>query len=294
MCQDSYNVGHFRWALEDVHDATLGSLMALSVAVGWSHRAEDWSLLREVGEGRVAIDETGRVHGVAMWFPFGKKFATVGMVITSPRLQKHGGAHWLMKHLINQNKGRNLGLHATNQSHNLFTSLKFVSEGVVFQYEGVAGSSSRTIMGANDGELREFSIEDLGSAEALDRSATGVDRRALLQALVSRSQGVVLSRAGNVEAVAFVRPFGRGMVVGPVIARNETDAVHVVQSLIAKMNGDFLRIDIPEGAKRLTKLAELGNLQCVQMVTRMSYGHSWPYSATGSHAVWALATHATG
>src|SRR5438270_2064355 len=123
MTSETFLVEVSRGARRELADASTTWLRARSVAVSWSHRAEDWEFMREVGRGRVAMDESGRVHGVAMWFPFGEQCATIGMLITTPRLQAHGGAQWLMRHVLEETKGRVLGLHATRQSHRLFRSL---------------------------------------------------------------------------------------------------------------------------------------------------------------------------
>ena len=79
MDQETFQLDSFSVTICDITDADLKALHALSLSVGWSHRSEDWAFMREVGRGLVALDESGRVHGSAMWFPFGAEFATVGM-----------------------------------------------------------------------------------------------------------------------------------------------------------------------------------------------------------------------
>jgi hypothetical protein len=80
----SLAIDAFRLRLSNIDTVDLDQLHALSIGVGWPHRAEDWQFLRNVGRGIVASDEIGRVLGSVMWFPHGLDFATVGMVITSP------------------------------------------------------------------------------------------------------------------------------------------------------------------------------------------------------------------
>ena len=114
------------------------------------------------------MDETGRVHEVAMWFPLQDQYATIGMVITTPRLQTHGGGQWLMRHVLEQAQGRALGLHATRQSHRLFRSLGFMEEGTIYQHEGRVGMPPE-LAPAPDAEIREFSRSDLSVFRELDR-----------------------------------------------------------------------------------------------------------------------------
>lgn len=283
----------FRITARDIADVDVKSLIALSVGVGWVHRLEDWAFMREVGRGQVAMDETGRVHGVAMWFPFGDQCATIGMVITSPKLQKHGGGQWLVRHILKQTRDRTLGLHATQQSHKLFLSQGFSDEGTVHLYQGNVGTPPE-LPAAPDTELREFSYEDLPTIRELDRAATGWDRRELIDALVARSRGMVLSRMGKVEAFALMRPFGRGMVIGPITASSEEDALRVLRPLIADSKNSFVRIDIWDETGRLANFVKLSGLRLNEKVTRMSLGKPWPFSAGCSPAQWALASHATG
>ena len=85
--QQSMRLKSFELFAQDIDSVDVGLLHALSLSVGWSHRPKDWEFLRQVGKGIVAVDEIGRVFGSAMWFPHGDDFATIGLVITTPRLQ---------------------------------------------------------------------------------------------------------------------------------------------------------------------------------------------------------------
>ena len=279
--------------VRDMDGIDVNLLLALSVNVGWPHRTEDWEFMREVGHGLVVADEAGRVHGSAMWFPQGEDFATIGMVITSSRLQAHGGAQWLMGHVLEQVRGRALGLHATSQSHRLFLSLRFVEEGTVYLRQGRVITPPEPSL-ANDAEVRAFHSADLEMIRQLDRVATGLDRHHLFEALASRSTGTVLVRHGRIEAFALKRPFGRGSVIGPVFAASEEDALRVTRPLIAEHAGEFLRIDIDQASGPIADFLERCGLSVRDKVTRMSLGRPWPFARAGGPAQVALASHATG
>jgi GNAT superfamily N-acetyltransferase len=293
MPSETFLLDSFTVTARDIADADTKWLLALSVGVSWSHRAEDWEFMREVGRGRVAMDESGRVHGVVMWFPFGEQCATIGMLITTPRLQAHGGAQWLMRHVLEETKGRVLGLHATRQSHRLFRSLGFTDEGMIYQHEGYVGTLPE-MPSTGDAELREFRNSDLPAIRELDRAATGWDRHALIDALVARSRGMVLSRLGKVEAFALMRPFGRGKVIGPIIAGSEEDALRVLHPLIVEQKGLFVRVDLWDETGRLARFAEQCGLSVAEKSTRMSLGKPWPFSAGMVPSLFAPASQATG
>jgi GNAT superfamily N-acetyltransferase len=293
MLDDTFLLDAFTVRLGDIMDVEPDALHALSLSVGWPHRAEDWQLLREVGQGVVALDSIGRVYGSAMWFPFGDDFATVGMVITPPRLQANGGGLWLMRHALARTQGRSLGLHATEAAHRLCLSLGFVDERTVYQCQGEATMPPDVVPPA-EAEVRDLRPSDFAALCELDRRARGADRANLLASLVARSRGIVLCREGNLEAVALCRPFGRGSVVGPVIAATDEDAIAVVLPLVAEHAGTFLRIDTGQMEGDFARFVALCGLPVYDTVTQMSFGRPWVPETAGAHVVYALASHTTG
>jgi GNAT superfamily N-acetyltransferase len=90
-------------------------------------------MLRHVGEGFAATDGIGRVFGTAMWFSHGTDFATIGMEITSHRLQAHGNGRWLMGQVLDRCGNRNLILNATRAAYPLYVALDFVPEATAYQ-----------------------------------------------------------------------------------------------------------------------------------------------------------------
>ena len=80
----SVRLKSFELVARDIREVDVKLLHALSLAVGWPHRPKDWDFLRRAGQGIVAVDGIGRVFGSAMWFPHGREFATIGLVLTSP------------------------------------------------------------------------------------------------------------------------------------------------------------------------------------------------------------------
>jgi len=171
----------------NIQDVELDQLHALSISVGWPHRAEDWQFLRETGHGIVALDEIGRVMGSGMWFPHGDRFATIGMVITSPRLQTNGTGQWLMNHILSEVSGRELSLSATRAARRLYLSLDFQPVKTVFQCQGTARMADGIAAIAADGDLRQLGADDLKAACALDAAGFGVDRTPLVTRLEGQS-----------------------------------------------------------------------------------------------------------
>ncbi|TGQ04043.1 MULTISPECIES: GNAT family N-acetyltransferase [unclassified Mesorhizobium] len=229
--------------IADIEAVELDRLHALSLSVGWPHRAEDWQFLRETGRGFVALDEIGRVLGSAMWFEHGSDFATIGMVITSPRLQTLGAAQWLMKRVFDKVPGHDLRLNATRAARRLYLSLDFQPEKTVYQCQGIARVPTTRSLAEASGDIRTLDASDIPAAIALDAAGFGVKRPALIEKLFAHSVGYGLFDGNKLSAFALCRPFGRGHVVGPVVAESDADAVAVLRPHVADHSGTFLRVD---------------------------------------------------
>ncbi|GLR88574.1 GNAT family N-acetyltransferase [Bradyrhizobium iriomotense] len=294
---NSLTIDAFEARAVDIDKVELEQLHALSIGVGWPHRAEDWQFLRDVGHGIVAHDEIGRVLGSAMWFPHGSDFATVGMVITSPRLQALGTAQWLMKRAFSECKGRNLRLNATRAARKLYLSLGFRSESTVFQRQGEARRSGETPDPLAGADLRRLGDADLGAVTGLDARAFGASRVKLLTALLDQSVGFGLYRDGRLEAFALCRPFGRGHLVGPVVASNDKDAIVVAAPHVAAHEGEFLRVDTHLAEGEFCTFVASSGLALFDTVTTMSLGGTFlnPNDRSGGMPVtYALASQALG
>ncbi|RUW50795.1 N-acetyltransferase [Mesorhizobium sp. M1A.F.Ca.ET.072.01.1.1] len=240
---ESLKIDAFSMRIGDVQDVDLERLHALSLSVGWPHRAEDWQFLRESGQGFVALDEIGRALGSAMWFPHGANFATLGMVITSPRLQTQGAAQWLMKRIFDRIPGRDLRLNATRAARRLYLSLDFRPEKTVYQCQGIARVPTVGRPTEAHGSVRTLDAGDIAAAIELDAAGFGVRRTALVEKLFGQSAGYGLFDGNKLTAFALCRPFGRGHVIGPVVAGSDPDALAVVRPHVADHSGYFLRID---------------------------------------------------
>ncbi|GGH62031.1 N-acetyltransferase [Frigidibacter albus] len=262
MQLESYQVFAAPMTVED-----LPKLHELSIGVGWPHRPEDWELAISLGEGIVARDEIGRVVGSAMWFPLGTDFAAIGMVITSPRLQELGAGNWLMGHILDRVGARGKVLNATRAAYRLYISLGFMPLSPVHQHNGIVGE-----VPASPRHARPLRPEDAAAIHSLDTAAMGAARPALIDRLLQLSTGTVLERDGRVTGFALCRKFGRGHVVGPVVAETEEDAIALVAPHAEALSGQFLRMDTrqPEGPLRDFLIA--AGIRHHDTVTRMGLG----------------------
>jgi len=273
----------FRLTAVDLNEVDPAALHALSISVRWPHRAEDWQMLLTTGRGIAALDEIGRAVGSAMWFPYSDDFASVGMVICLPRLQAHGAGRWLMEQTLAAVGPRALGLNATRASYRLYRAIGFSDEAIVYQLSGSALVPGPRPLPA-DALLRAAENSDLAAIVALDAHAFGTERSSLLQCLLAASAGTVLSRASKIEAFALCRRFGRGHVIGPIVASDDADAIAVTRPHVVTHAGSFLRVDTRQRDGTFPAFLTESGLAVYDTVTAMSLGGPWLVRGRGEVA----------
>lgn len=228
--------------LRDIALSDAPACAALSRAVGWAHRPEDCAMVIGLGHGLVATiaDE---VVATGMWWPYGESHATLGMIIVSPDHQGAGLGRSLVQGLLAQVKDRSVMLNATVAGQPLYEKLGFVPCGEICQHHGEVLEVAAPVLAVGD-TLRTTTAADIAELERLDQAASALSRRAMLASLLERGECVVLERGGRAVGFSVLRRFGRGLVVGPVVAEGDADARILVAHWLQGRQGQFVRIDI--------------------------------------------------
>ncbi|GAA3103246.1 GNAT family N-acetyltransferase [Rhizobium viscosum] len=214
----------------------LEAAVSLSRQAGWPHRLEDWQMALALSEGVVAI-EAGRVVGTALTTMYAADCATINMVIVDAAMRGRGVGRRLMDAALETAGSRPLRLVATKEGLPLYEKLGFAQTGTILQYQGVAGE-----VAALPG-TEAATGADIDAIIELDRCAFGADRRRLIAYLAKIGDVAVMRRGGRICGFAVLRAFGRGEVIGPVVAGGLDDAKALAAHFIARRPGRFLRID---------------------------------------------------
>jgi hypothetical protein len=127
---------------------------------------------------------------------------------------------------------------------------------------------------------------DAEAVARLDREATGWTRPQTLRKLAQIAQGHVLLRDGAPRGYAFCRLFGRGHVIGPVVAESLDDARALIKAALAPLGSTFVRIDTAASTQLAPWLESIGLAQ-VGEATTMVLSPQTP--ATGPARMFALA-----
>lgn len=226
----------------------------LSQALKWPYRLEDWQFALNLGRG-FAVEAQGKLLGTALWWPYGDDFATIGMIIVSPDAQRQGIGGRLMAALLADAAGRRMTLITTKDGEPLYTKLGFARCGFITQHQAVLDKVPAIDTSV---PVRAATPDDRAAIDALDAAAAGMDRRMLLDALLDVADAVVVEREGNVSGYGFVRRWGRGVVIGPVVAASAQDAKAIVAVLASAHEGVFVRIDVTEASGLAPWLIEIG------------------------------------
>lgn len=240
---------------------------ALSQALRWPYRLEDWTFALELGRG-FAIEIDGRLAGTALWWPYGERYASAGMIIVADQDQRKGIGGVLMDALLADAAGRTILLNSTIEGLALYTRLGFVEHGHVNQHQALLARAAATepVEG-----VRPLEADDRSAIHDLDHAATGMDRRALIDALLAVSEVRVIDRGGRISGYGCVREWGRGVVIGPIVAAELPDGRALIAALAALHVGSFVRIDVPEAAGLSPWLETIG-LPRVDQVVSMALG----------------------
>lgn len=268
---------------EDVERAT-----EMTRALFWPHREEDWALFLELGEGIVALVED-RVIGTILGFPYGPKAATLGMVIVDKEHQGKGYGRKLMQAMLDQLAPRTVFLQATVDGAPLYEKLGFVDIGMLHQHQGQIALAPLAQLQAGE------RIRPLGTSEQtpgeLYSKASGMDRHAMMDRLLTQDKAVVLTRDHAPVGFALLRRFGRGWSVAPVVAPDADGAKALILHWLAQNAGNFTRLDVTDAGGLSPWLDGLG-LPRVDTVRMMARG---PLPETAPDAtLFALTTQALG
>ncbi|SFH83978.1 Predicted N-acyltransferase, GNAT family [Bradyrhizobium sp. Gha] len=258
----------------------LEGALKLSQEMSWPYRLEDWDVALQLGQGFV-LERAGTVIGTAAWWPYGETHASAGMIIVAKDAQGRRYGARLMDALLTSAYSRSIALNSTAEGIMLYRRRGFVPIGVIHQHQGIPRERHEPPPGL----VRAMTASDFVAIMRLDRDATGLERRQMLEKLLQNGDGYVLQRNGMVRGYAVCRLFGRGHVIGPVVAETATDARALIEAALARLGSVFVRIDTSATSQLGEWLQGIG-LERVGDATTMVLGT--PASSRGPARVFAI------
>lgn len=258
-----------RMQLEDLAEG-----LRLTQAQSWAYRLEDWSFHFRLGRGWVACAADGRVLGTALWWPYGERFATVGLVVVDRLQQGKGIGRKLMNTVIEDAGARSLQLVSTRAGKRLYEQCGFREHDAICQHVGVATAATGPLQ-AGPTSFGAVTSADLAEIAQWDAHAFGTDRTSVLTAVLAVGEGVLALRQGRLAGYALARAAGRGTTIGPVVAEDEALAIELIARLVRGRNG-IIRLDVPADATMLREWLESSGIVCIDTAPVMIRGTPMP------------------
>src|SRR4051794_34372970 len=267
--------------------AHLEGALKLSQEMSWPYLLRDWEFALQLGRGFV-VTSAGAVVGTALWWPYGDTHASAGMIIVSKAVQGRGYGARLMDALLAAARPRIVTLNSTVEGMGLYQRRGFVPIGVIHQHHGIPRERHEA---PGPCFVRAMAPSDIGAIVGLDHEATGWTRSEMLNRLIEVGDGYVLLRDGIPRGYAISRLFGRGHVIGPVVAESPTDARALIEAALAPLGSVFVRVDT-SATSQLGEWLESIGLQQVSDATTMVLGAQTP--STGPARRFAVANQSFG
>ena len=229
--------------LRTMQPADLEQGYRLSQQVSWPHRLADWEQALALGEGIVAENEQG-VVGCAIIWPWGEERSTLGLVIVDPACQGQGIGKKLMEGLLEKVPDGNVRLHATEMGKGLYEKYGFVVQCSVFQHQIAQLPDIQAPVLAEGEVIRPLREDELPALIESDYQSHGLLRPALWQDLFRTADALlVLEKEGQAQGYMTLRKFGRGNVIGPMLAKDQQTAQKLFCYGASQLTGQFVRID---------------------------------------------------
>lgn len=248
----------------------LAAAHALSQAVRWPHRLEDWQFVLRLGTGFIA-EEGGTVIGTGLCWKQGDRHASLGMIIVSPDHQGKGIGRELMSLVLKELGDRCTLLNATPAGQPLYERLGFVATGTIHQHQGTMAAITPVALAAGE-SIRLAEPGDIANIIDLANRATGMSRDEALKLLLSVAEGAVLERNGELVGFSVMRRFGRGHAIGPIVAPDSERVKALIAHWSSAYAGSFVRVDVTGNSGLGAWLAEAGLVQVDTVVAMARNG----------------------
>jgi hypothetical protein len=181
-------------------------------------------------------NERGLIVSSSAIYVYGEALASIGLVIVREQCRRRGLGRAAVLKCLEQARGTPVMLVSTPDGLPLYESLGF--RPVEAMQNLVAPAGARLAAG----DCRTIHASDLPAVLALDRTAFGAGRRAVLENRWKQAAGgALLPDAAGFAWKVFQRD---RLIIGPVIAPDEAGALQLIGNLVAGHAGT-IRMDVP-------------------------------------------------
>lgn len=244
--------------MQQLNKSHKNDLLSLATIVGWDYDLEEIQTLLYSGTifGHITLEK--KVISCAAIIPYGSKLASIGMVIVHPNYRGRGLAKTLLLQCMNQvPKNMALMLIATKEGRPVYEKLAFKEYSHVTK---LLGEGKRMKLELDDYTIHPLEQTDLEEMFIFDQAAFGSSRVLFLENRIKQAKDslVLKNRKGVMVGYALTVKKTSNLVIGPIVAQDEEQAILLIKTIIANNQGS-IRIDIVEGKNTITEeLQKLG------------------------------------
>lgn len=263
-------------------DLPLG--LRLKDQAGWNQTESDWRRVLDLQpDGCFVAQLDGRPVGTTATSIF-ESIGWVSMVLVEDSVRRCGIGTRLMEYALaylDARGIRTIRLDATPLGRPLYEKLGFVLEYDLARWEGTAACGERPA------GVCPAAAEHLDAICALDRQATGTNRRQLLERLFQERPDAmhVFMVDRQVAGYRSLRFGSRAVQIGPVAALNAIAGRALADAAMFDCAARPVFIDIPQQNAAATEWAASKGLRVQRLLTRMRRGppvHDRPEQLWGS------------
>ncbi|WJE51797.1 GNAT family N-acetyltransferase [Bacillus cereus] len=230
--------------MQKLNNSSISQLIFLCETVGWLQpqlfMQKQFEMYLSIGSifGYTHNEKLIATGGV---FPSESGFSSIGMLIVHPDFQKQGIGRTLLNLCIQQaSSSLPIMLIATDVGVPLYRTYGFTTITTIHRFEKLITNPSM-----NSSHFKKMGQYDLQSLISLDQTVTGAHRPKLYSILIDRATlSIKIERNHRIEAFALCIQKGNILCITPLIAKNDEDAIRLLQSICMSWNGT-VRMDVP-------------------------------------------------
>ncbi len=266
--------------------ADIEPAMKLKEAEGWNQTEMDWALLCSHNPELCLVAETGgEMAGTVTAINFENKVAWIGMMLVNRNHRGKGLSKLLLNTIIKKlSSCKSIKLDATAAGKKVYDKLGFVDE------YGIARMTTQNLIQPTNIdaalEPKELTPTKLKDVVLYDEKAFGVNREKVLNFLLKNQteKAWYLEENDRVTGYILSRPGCNFTQVGPVVANTLNNAKALLFSVLNKMEGQPVVVDVMEEHKELIAWFEGLNFT-VQRSFRRMYLKANPFAGSPKQQV---------
>jgi len=244
-----------------------------AAAEGWNLGLSDVRLARQIDpEAFIALRQGDELAGGGTVFSYDGRFGFMGLFIMRADMRRRGLGRilwqWRRDRLLDRlEPGAAIGMDGVYDMVPFYQRGGFMPSYRDLRYQGIATGQSHP-------DVVDLGAADFDEIDRYDRAHVPASRTAFLRAWMSVPgvHVVGLREKGGLAGYAVARPCRTGFKIGPLFADRADVAVRLLDTLMSRIAGSQVQIDVPEINPAAVAMAGRFGLSMVFGCVRLYHG----------------------